>query len=504
MIAVGAGDTRSAQKAAEEARAYLGDAPLALLLSAQAAQLAGNGAEARDAFELLARSPETKILGLHGLYVEARRQDEHEAARHFAEQAAEAAPKIGWAGTALFEYQAQAGDWLGALRTLAANAGNKVVDRAEARRLRAVLLTARAIELEPGDPTEARAAALEAHRLLPALPAAAVVAARLLSRVGEIRRAARVLEQAWRVVPHPDIAEGYANVRLGDSVRDRLKRMRTLAAVRPNHPESAMAVARAAIDAHDWEAARSALDGLVRRGPTERVCLLMAEIEERQHGDRGRVRMWLTRAITAARDPAWVADGHVFERWAPVSPISGEVGGFEWTVISGAAPPREALEIQAGLEAEEHALSRPPEPPLLAEPLPDLVTPEPAPDESADADIVEPEALDDLAEEAAPPVATEPETAQPEPEARPGEDLPAAAPIPSPPAAEVGAAPPVKEVAPTSSGSANLTVIAGPAGDGDSTSSAADARVVPPSPDDPGPAPDEAEAPPARRRFGLF
>ena len=183
-----------------------------------------------------------------------------------------------------------------------------------------MLLTARAIELEPGDPTEARAAALEAHRLLPALPAAAVVAARLLSRVGEIRRAARVLEQAWRVVPFPDIAEGYANVRLGNSVRDRLKRMRTLAAVRPIIPRA------------PWRSRVRQLTPTIgtRRDPRstawsggvrQRVCLLMAEIEERQHGDRGRVRMWLTRAITAARDPAWVADGHVFERWAPVSPI---------------------------------------------------------------------------------------------------------------------------------------------------------------------------------------
>ena len=95
-----------------------------------------------------------------------------------------------------------------------------------------------------------------------------------------------------------------------------------------------MAVARGAIDARDWEAARQVLDGLLRSRPSERVCLLMAEIEAGEHGDEGRVRTWLTRAIQAPRDPVWVADGRVFERWAPVSPVTGRLDAFEWKVAS--------------------------------------------------------------------------------------------------------------------------------------------------------------------------
>ena len=44
----------------------------------------GDGERARGAFEALAARPETRILGLHGLFIEARRQNDHEAARHFA------------------------------------------------------------------------------------------------------------------------------------------------------------------------------------------------------------------------------------------------------------------------------------------------------------------------------------------------------------------------------------------------------------------------------------
>lgn len=334
MIAVGAGDIKTARRAADESTSLLGEEPLTLLLAAQSAQLAGDGGRARTAFEALAAQGETRVLGLHGLFVEARRQGEHEAARHFAEEAMQVAPKIGWAGEALFEYQAQAGEWLGALRTLGANTAAKLVDKTTSRRLRAVLLTALAQEIESSNPAEARAHAMEAHRLAPDLTEAAVVAGRLLARAGEFKRASKVLEAAWKVAPHPEIAESYAAVRSGDSVRDRLKRMRRLAEIRTNHAEGSIAVAHAAIDAHDWQAAREALEGLVRSQPSERVCLLMAEVEEGEHDDEGRVRAWLARAINAPRDPAWVADGRIFAHWAPISPVTGRIDAFEWKVAS--------------------------------------------------------------------------------------------------------------------------------------------------------------------------
>ncbi len=382
MIAVGAGDARLAKRAADESSALLSGEPLTLLLTAQAAQLAGDGERARTAFEALAEDRGTRVLGLHGLFVEARRQGEHEAARHFAEEAARVAPQIGWAGTALFEYQSRAGDWLGALQTLSANAAAKLVDKAEGKRLRAVLLTARAMELEAGDPGEAQALALEAHRLAPELTAAATVAARLLTRAGETRRATRVLEAAWKVAPHPEIAEAYAAVRPGDTTRDRLKRVRRLADLRPEHPEGALAVARVAIDARDWPAARAALRVQAELKPSERVCLLMAEIEEEEHGDQGRVRTWLTRALTAPRDPRWVADGHVFDRWGPVSPVTGRVGAFEWKAVREPTVARETVVLAAdsGASAPRPALSQTPPAPVpaaVAEAGPAAVAPPP-------------------------------------------------------------------------------------------------------------------------------
>ena len=59
------------------------------------------------------------------------------------------------------------------------------------------------------------------------------------------------------------------------------------------------------------------------------ICCL-ADIEEAENGDQGRVRYYLARAVRAPRDPAWVADGIVSDRWAPVSPVTGRLDAFEW------------------------------------------------------------------------------------------------------------------------------------------------------------------------------
>ncbi len=146
--------------------------------------------------------------------------------------------------------------------------------------------------------------------------------------------------------PHPEIAEAYAVVRPGDSVRDRLKRVRRLHDLRPNHPNSSLAIARAAIDAREWQTARNALGGLTRADPSERACLLMAEIEEGEHGDQGRVRSWLRRALDARPDPVWTADGQIFDHWAPVSPISGRVDAFEWRVVADHARLPRAVDVE--------------------------------------------------------------------------------------------------------------------------------------------------------------
>jgi HemY protein len=326
LIAVGAGDLRSARKSADDAARLSPGEPLALLLTAQSAQMAGDRSGAERAFREMTRRDDTKVLGLRGLYIEAQRRDDPDAARLAAEEAGKASPAPAWAGQAVLDYRCAAADWAGALAALDLMKG--ALEKADYRRKRAVLLTARALALEEIDRDAARSAVLEAVKLAPDLVPAAALAGRRLAEAGETRKSRKILERAWTINPHPDIAEAYANLRLGDSARERLTRMQKLAAMVPGQLEGALAVAHAALEAREFSVARAALAPYLS-APTRRVATLMAEIEESEHGDEGRVREWMGRAMRAAGDPVWTADGVVSERWLPVSP-NGRLDGFAW------------------------------------------------------------------------------------------------------------------------------------------------------------------------------
>ncbi len=332
MIAVGAGDVRAAAKHASEANRLIGHEPLTKLLQAQSAQLSGDTAGAVAAYNAMLNHYETHGLGLRGLHIEARRASDHEAALQYAMRANARAPAA-WAGQAVLDDRTRRGDWAGALATVDSNAAARLIDKPTANRWRAVIKTAMAEAAMERDPKAALALAQEACRLAPTLVPAAAICGRLSAQAGDYRRASRILEAAYAQTPHPDLAAAYLRVRHGDSSADRLARARALARVAPNDPESLLTVGRAALEAHDLAAARAAIAPLIASDsphgrPTRRVCLLMADIEEAD-GNHGAVREWLGRAARAPHDKAWVADGVISDRWAPVSP-SGTLDAFVW------------------------------------------------------------------------------------------------------------------------------------------------------------------------------
>ena len=378
MIAVGAGDARAAAKHASDASRLVGHEPITKLLQAQSAQLAGDRASAVAAYNAMLNHHETHGLGLRGLHLEARRADDHAAALQYAMRANARAPAA-WAGQAVLDDRTRRGDWAGALATVDSNAAARLIDKPTANRWRAVIKTAMAEEMMERDPKGALVLAQEACRLAPTLVPAAAICGQLTAQAGDYRRASRILEAAYTQTPHPDLAAAYLRVRRGDSADDRLVRARSLARVAHNDPESLLTLGRAALEAHDRAAARAAIAPLIasdspRGRPTRRVCLLMADIEEAD-GHQGAVREWLGRAARAARDKAWVADGVISDRWAPVSP-SGTLDAFVWrTPDERIAAPAEPLPAEPEKAPTDEEIIAPVPPPALP-PAPPVLEPE--------------------------------------------------------------------------------------------------------------------------------
>lgn len=347
LVAAGAGDLRAARKASDEVGRRLPREPLGLLLQAQVAQLGGDRDAAQTAFVRMAERPETRLLGLRGLHIEARRRDDAEAAHEYAREAHRLAA-LPWAGEALVRHETAASNWAAALETVEANARARTLDPATAERQRAVLETAIAQESELTDPEGALRLARQAVARAPDLAPAVALAGRLLARHGSMKAGARMIERAWAQGPHPDLAAAYLDMRPGDSNADRHARAKNLARRAPEHPESRMMLATTALAMRDFAAARAAMAPLIANGqrPTARACLLMAEIEEKEHGETGLAREWLARSGRARRDPAWIADGVVSKRWAPASPVTGKLDAFRWTTPveqAGIAPPEPVL-----------------------------------------------------------------------------------------------------------------------------------------------------------------
>ncbi|MBX9760842.1 MAG: heme biosynthesis protein HemY, partial [Beijerinckiaceae bacterium] len=227
--------------------------------------------------------------------------------------------------------------------------------RATADRQRAVLKTALAEQLRERDSAEALALAREAIKLAPDLTPASALAGSLLAQKGDLRRAGRILENAWKRAPHPDLARAYVDMRHGDAAGDRLNRARALARLAPGHAESQLAIARAALEARQFDLARRTMADLMDDGrrPTVRMCLMMADIEETEHGPTGRAREWLSRASRAPRDAAWIADGIVSDRWLPASPVTGQIDAFRWeTPMERLAGPTDDLPLSVWPDPE--------------------------------------------------------------------------------------------------------------------------------------------------------
>ncbi|MHC2330726.1 heme biosynthesis HemY N-terminal domain-containing protein [Bradyrhizobium sp. USDA 4454] len=462
LLAIGHGDSAGARAHAEMARRHAGSDPLALLLHAQSAQLDGDREGAQRAFRAMAERADTRLLGLRGLFIEAQRADDPVAAVMIAEEALKLSPSSSWASHAVLGFCCAKGDWAGALSIIDNNQSAGLIDKATYRRQRGVLLTARALEFETIDRDLSRASAMEAVKLAPTLIPAAVLAAKFESEAHQVRRAMRIVETAWLKQPHPDLADAYSHVRLGDSARQRLVRVETLAAKTPGHIEGALAIARAAIDAAEFAKARAALEPFIA-APTQRVALLMAEIERTEHGDSGRARAWTLRAVRALHDPVWTADGYVSDRWRPVSPVTGRLDAFQWQTPVAALPSDKGHAIEPSPFEEAMLAPRRVEPPkeppreLASEPEaakpPEAVKPvepvevkpaeikpaEPAPPTAQDNAPV-PAAIEaELApaepaapEPAPPPAATEPAPPAPAPLFRSRTDLPKAPPAPIP------------------------------------------------------------------------
>lgn len=338
LAAVAAGDAGSARKLARRAQRLLQDPPLTLLLSAQAAQLDGDEASARKAFEEMLERPETEFLGLRGLILQALREGNEPRALRLAERAHVLEPQAPWLLDTLISLHSKAGNWRAAQSLVEQAQRKRRLPAEQGRRQQAVLLTERARDArQAGNLADALEQARRANELNPSLTPAALLRARLVAGDGRARRARKVLERAWQVMPHPGLAEAYADIAGGVAPLDRYRAIEALTRGSRERPESRYALAHAALAAKLWGEAGQHLTALEASEPTARVYRLYARLAEEDGGDEEAARNWLDKAAEAEADNAWVCEecGTVADDW---SGVCGQCHAF--ATLAWKQPPR--------------------------------------------------------------------------------------------------------------------------------------------------------------------
>lgn len=342
MVAAAAGEPDEALRLARRANALLDDPPLTMLLSAQAAQLNGEEEAARNYFLEMLERPDMAFLGLRGLLMQAQRGGDRAAALEYARRAYELQSGSSWVLSTLFDLRVERREWSDALAILDEAARHKVEMPDVGDRMRAAVLLGCSGEAEEaGRQSRALRYARRAQALVPSFLPAVLRTVELLVRSGSTGRASRMILEAWAETPHPELARVYGEVGTGGDPLKRVLRHEELLAANPEHQESHVALADAALGAELWGEARNHLGRAAAQDPPARVCRLMAELEERERGDAEKVRSWLLRASSAAPDPAWVCGdcGNAWENWAPLCGSCGALGTLDWR------PPARALAL---------------------------------------------------------------------------------------------------------------------------------------------------------------
>ena len=342
LMALASGESRTAMAKAAKAERYLGRPELTNLITAQAAEMAGDARKAEQVYKKLLVDDRTRFVGVRGIMKQKLAQGDAETAMKLAEKAFALKPRHEETQDVLLRLQAGKGDWSGARKTLGAKLKYGHLPRDVHRRRDAVLALGEAKTIvEEGKTIEAREAAITANKLSPDLVPAAVMAARSYVEQDQKRYAARVLSKAWNVRPHPDLAAAFAEIEPDETPLDRLRRFQALTKQHVNSPETKMLLAELFIAAERFPDARAAMGDLAETDPTTRSLTIMAAIERGEGSPDSDVKAYLARAVNASRGPQWVCDNcqNIPGSWSPACPNCGAFDTLSWRVPSSSEAP---------------------------------------------------------------------------------------------------------------------------------------------------------------------
>ena len=343
LSAIAAGDAVAAEKQAAKARKLIkNDHGLVPLLDGMTARLKGDAVAAEGAFRELLNTRETAFIGVRGLLQLALDRGQPDQALVLARQAHRMHPKQGWITQVLYNLEVQARHWDEAAKLSQAAVKSKVKTQDDFRRDKAAMLLARAIEANAkGQADQAYLLTREAYDVMHTFLPAVLAYLPYLIRRDERKKATKIIERAWQTNPHPELRDQWIKLapetskKEGKTARDYMWLSR-LASANPDHEESHLMLAEAAL-AHDLTGeARIHLDAALAVRQSQNVYRLLSKLEE-QLGNASAAEIMRERQLTGLAPRVWVdrEPGQVFPIWMPFTPPQNTFNTIVWDMPGG-------------------------------------------------------------------------------------------------------------------------------------------------------------------------
>jgi len=339
FVALSQGDSKAACKSSEQVLKIMKNQPLALIMAAKSAELEGDTKKSEKHYSALLENKNTKFLAVKGLLDNAILRNSIDDIVKYGEQAYKMnsdAPAI--APTLLHSYKVQK-DWDKAEILLKKYSGDEFFKNEEAAKIAYV----KAQEFVESDIGKAISTLENAYKKYPAFTPVVILLAQLLFDFGKAKKAANIIESAWKNQPHPALTEIYLKIIANEKDKIKLKKVLKLNASNPSLSESNRIVALIYLANEDVEQARNYAQLALEHEETSVLCNLMAEIARKSGNSDYVIETWLARAGNADSDPAWICgkcgtkdkkwDLECNEcesidsvRWISISSLSGELG----------------------------------------------------------------------------------------------------------------------------------------------------------------------------------
>ncbi|PCI51046.1 MAG: hypothetical protein COB49_02910 [Alphaproteobacteria bacterium] len=279
-------------------------------------------------------SPGSKMLAMTFRLKKELKADNSKNAHEILVEMQKSNPGNSWISQKLFDILTRLGKWAEATEELGKLVKAKAMDSGEYKRLSAVLCYRQALEADlAGQKKSARDFGEQALKKdLSFIPAALLLGRHHLAE-GDKARARKIIENTWKVAPHPDLGQFFLKLEPLESPSEKFRRIQKFTGLNAEHPHSRHLLAKIALDTEHWAEAKQALDRLVKTDrASHETYHLLARLEMLQKQDEKASEAHMTSASNAPPDPMWQCAkcGTSRENYTATCPNCHSFGQIRW------------------------------------------------------------------------------------------------------------------------------------------------------------------------------